>query len=98
MQILDLTSARFLLNFFPAQGAILGWILTIGLFILLGYEWSSARSGRLERRFYWAACLSLAVAPLLGLRTEMEHLVVLIIPLALVFAIVHDRWRDLAAP
>ena len=48
---------------------ILGWIFTIGLFLLLGYEWSSARSGN-DRRFYWAACLSLTVAPLLGLRTE----------------------------
>ena len=83
-----------LVEFFPAQGATLGWILTIGLFLLLGYEWSSARSGD-DRRFYWAACLSLTVAPLLGFRTEMEHLSVLIIPLALVFAIVHDRWRKL---
>jgi len=81
-----------LVEFFPVQGATLSWILTIGLFLLLGYEWSSARSGD-DRRFYWAACLSLAVAPLLGFRTEMEHLSVLIIPLALVFAIVHDRWR-----
>ncbi len=81
-----------LIDFFPAQGEILGWILTIGLLLLLGYEWSSARSGN-YRRFYWAACLSLAVAPLLGLRTEMENLVVLIIPLALVFAIIYDRWR-----
>jgi hypothetical protein len=81
-----------LINFFPAQGEILGWILTIGLLLLLGYEWSSARSGDF-RRFYWASCLSLAVAPLLGLRTEMENLVVLIIPLALVFAIVYDRWH-----
>jgi hypothetical protein len=81
-----------LVDFFPAQGKTLGWILTLGLFLLLGYEWSSARSGDF-RRFYWASCLSLAAAPLLGFRTEMEHLVVLIIPLALVFAIVHDRWH-----
>jgi Flp pilus assembly protein protease CpaA len=37
--------------------------------------------------------LSLAIAPLLGFRTEMENLAVLVIPLALVFAIIHDRWR-----
>jgi len=81
-----------LVDLFPVQGQTLGWILTIGLFILLGYEWNSAGSGDF-RRFYWASCLSLAVTPLLGFRTEMEHLAVLIIPLALVFAIVHDRWR-----
>ena len=80
-----------LVDLFPAQGATLGWILTIGLFLLLGYEWSSARKGDF-RRFYWASCLSLAAAPLLGFRTEMEHLSVLIIPLALVFAIIRDRW------
>jgi hypothetical protein len=32
--------------------------------------------------------------PLLGFRTEMEHLAVLVIPLAFVFAIVHDRWHQ----
>jgi hypothetical protein len=83
-----------LVDFFPAQGLILGWILTIGLFILLGYEWNATVSGRfIFRRFYWTSCLTLAATPLLGFRTEMEHLAVLIIPLALVFAIVHDRWR-----
>lgn len=81
-----------LLDFFPAQGAALGWILTIGLFILLGYEWSVSLSGDF-RHFYWTACLSLAVAPLLGFRTEMENLVTLVIPLALILAIVHDRWK-----
>ena len=80
-----------LVDLFPAYGAIFGWILTIGLFILLGYEWSLARKGDF-RRFYWTSCRSLAAAPLLGFRTEMEHLSVLIIPLALVFAIVRDRW------
>ncbi|MBI5955095.1 MAG: hypothetical protein HY865_25850 [Chloroflexi bacterium] len=81
-----------LVHLLPAQGKALGWILTIGLVIALGYEWSLAVSGDF-RRFYWASCLSLAAAPLLGFRTEMEHLVVLVIPLALVFAVVHDRWR-----
>ncbi len=81
-----------LVDLLPAQGKALGWILTIGLVIALGYEWSLAVSGDF-RRFYWASCLSLAAAPLLGLRTEMEHLVVLVIPLALIFAVVHDRWQ-----
>ena len=84
------------MDFFPAQGKALGWILTIGLVLALGYEWNAVRSGRFAfRHFYWTACLSLAAAPLLGFRTEMEHLVVLIIPLALIFAIIHDRWQRL---
>jgi hypothetical protein len=81
-----------LLDFFPAQGNALGWILTLGLILALGYEWNAARSGEF-RRFYWTACLSLAAAPLLGFRTEMENLAVLVIPLALIFAIIHDRWQ-----
>ena len=79
------------IHLWPSQGRIAAWIFVSALVIILGYEWSSARSGN-SRRFYWASCLSLAVAPLLGFRTEMEHLAVLVIPLALIFAIVHDRW------
>ena len=79
-------------NLWPAYGGIIAWIFIAILVLALGYEWTMARIGE-SRRFYWAACLSLAVAPLLGFRTEMAHLSVLIIPLALVFAITHERWR-----
>jgi hypothetical protein len=79
-------------HFWPAYGQFLAWIFTGSLIILFGYELSWARSGD-DRRFYWAACLGLAIAPLLGFRTEMQNLAVLVIPLALIFAIVHDRWR-----
>ena len=82
------------IHIWPSQGQIVAWVFIIALVIFLGYEWSSARSGD-YRRFYWASCLSIAVAPLLGFRTEMEHLAVLVIPLALIFAIVHDRWHRL---
>ena len=81
-------------HIWPSQGRIAAWIFISALVIILGYEWSFARSSD-YRRFYWASCLSLVVAPLLGFRTEMEHLAVLVIPLALIFAIVHDRWHRL---
>jgi len=69
--------------------------LFIGILLLaLGYEWSLALDSDF-RRFYWVCCLSLAATPLLGFRTDMQNLSVLIIPLALVFAIVYDRWRRL---
>ena len=76
----------------PADGSALAWIFIAALVVVLGFEWASARRGD-YRRFYWASCLSLAAAPLLGFRTEMEHLSVLIIPLALTVSIIHERWR-----
>jgi len=86
------TMHSIFIHIWPTYGSTISWVFTGILVLILGYEWSFARSSD-YRRFYWAACLSLAVAPLLGFRTEMENLVVLIIPLALVFAIVHDRWH-----
>ncbi|MCE9646808.1 MAG: hypothetical protein K8S20_12480 [Chloroflexi bacterium] len=83
---------KFFAQVWPAHGGTLAWVFIISLIVALGYEWSLARTGD-ERRFYWTAGLSLAAAPLLGFRTEMEHLAVLIIPLALMLSIVHDRWN-----
>lgn len=77
---------------FPSVGRFLAWAIVAALIFLLGYEWNSLQNAD-DRRFYWAACLALACAPLLGFRTEMENLAVLVIPLALIFAILHDRWK-----
>jgi len=85
-----------LTDLWPSYGGPLAWIFLAVLIIALGYEWTMARKGE-PRRFYWAACLSLAAAPLLGFRTEMEHLSVLVIPLTLVFAIIYERWRKYGA-
>jgi len=78
-------------HLFPFQNGIYAWIFIGILIIALGYEWNAALTSD-YRRFYWTACLSLAAAPLLGFRSEMEHLSVLVIPFALIFAVVHDRW------
>lgn len=85
------TQAAFA-HIFPSQNGIFAWVFIGILVIALGYEWSKAH-GADFRRFYWACCLSLAASPLLGFRTELEHLAVLVIPLALIFAIVYDRWQ-----
>lgn len=79
-------------NIFPAYGRIVAWIIIIILIIAYGYEWNRIPEAD-DRRFYWVCCLALAIAPLLGFRTEMEHLSILIIPLALIFSIVYDRWK-----
>lgn len=77
---------------FPSHGGLLGWVFIVVLVVAVVYEMSAAQQADF-RRFYWAACLSLAATPLLGFRTEMEHLAVLVIPLALVLAVAHDRWH-----
>ena len=79
-------------NLFPSFGRTLAWIIITMLVIAFGYEWNALQEAD-SRRFYWVCCLSLGIAPLLGFRTEMEHLAVLIIPLALIFSIVYDRWK-----
>lgn len=79
-------------HIFPSQNEIYAWIFIGILVIALGYEWNAA-FGADFRRFYWVCCLSLAATPLLGFRTEIEHLAVLVIPFALIFSVVHDRWN-----
>ncbi len=78
-------------HLFFSQNGTYAWIFIGILIFALGYEWNAAIQAD-QRRFYWTACLSLAVAPLLGFRSEMEHLVVLVIPFTLIFSVVHDRW------
>lgn len=85
---------------FPAQGNFLAWALVFTASAALIYEgnrWAEGEPHREaeERRFYWLACLSLAAAPLLGFRAEMGNLVVLIVPLALIFSVAYDRWRNI---
>jgi hypothetical protein len=70
----------------------LGWGMTGLLVIVLLVEWSSARRAE-ERRFFWTACLTLAVTPLIGFRNEMENLVILFLPMMLIFSVVRERWR-----
>ncbi len=77
----------------PSFGNWLAWGVIVLLIIALGYEWNASIQLNDPRRFYWTACLSLAAAPLLGFRTQWENLAVLVIPLAFIFAIIHDRWR-----
>ncbi|NJN79609.1 MAG: hypothetical protein HC797_03575, partial [Anaerolineales bacterium] len=83
------TSFEFI---FPTFGRISAWVVIALLILAFGYEWNATTESD-SRRFYWVCCLSLAISPLLGIRTEMENLAVLIIPLALIFSIVYDRWK-----
>lgn len=85
---------RVLLQWLPIQNENWIWMVAVIFLVVLGYEWNVALRSD-DRGFYWAACLSLAVSPLLGIRTEMEHLAVLILPFALIFSMIYDRWKRL---
>jgi hypothetical protein len=80
----------------PASGIWLAWGVILLLGLTLGYEWNAALQGD-ERRFYWVACLILAVTPLLGFRTGLDALAVLFLPLALIFAAMYDRWKKIGS-
>jgi hypothetical protein len=78
----------------PQFGSIIGWVLTALLVVALGSEWRAARGADFNR-LLWTVCLTLAVAPLLGYRVEMDQLVPLTLPIVLVVAVSRERWEKL---
>src|SRR5581483_8905737 len=87
-----LTAGAVLTRLSPVYGTRIPLGLAIFLVIMLGYEWSATR-GSDFRRFVWAACLTLAATPPLGLRTELGNLAVMFPSLALIFAAATNRWK-----
>ena len=77
----------------PQYGDLLSWILTAILVILLGYEWSESRGANFQR-VVWVACLTIAMTPLLGFRTEAGNLVVLLFPFITLLLAVGERWKS----
>jgi len=83
-----------LAQLWPTFGSTLGWILTAVLIVTLGYEWVETR-GTDFQRFLWAICLTLAGTPLLGIRMELDLLVLLTMPVMLIIVVSRERWRML---
>jgi hypothetical protein len=86
------TSSAILLRLWPTFNAHFVWIIPVGLIILLGFEWYASRASDFHH-FIWTCCLTLAITPLIGFRTDFSNLVVLFPGLALIFATVVERWR-----
>jgi hypothetical protein len=78
-------------HIWPDHGRAFAWVIIIGLVFLLGREWNAVR-GADYARFYWTSSLTLAATPLLGFRTEMDHLAVLVMPVIIVVSVVLGRW------
>ncbi len=83
-------------HFWPDRGSSYAWMVIIALIFLLGREWSAVQKAEYGR-FYWVAGLTLTITPMLGFRTEMEHLAVLIVPLVIVVSVLLERWSKFGA-
>ena len=83
-----------IVQLWPQYAGLLGWVLTVILVVMLGYEWFAARKANFNR-FIWAACFTLAVVPLLGYRVELDQLLPLAMPIILVIVISRERWQKL---
>jgi hypothetical protein len=78
----------------PEFGSTLSWVSTAVLVVLLCYEWAGTR-GANPHRFIWTIGITLATTPLLGFRVEMDQLLLLTLPVALILVVTRERWGKL---
>ncbi len=76
----------------PAMGRRLGWALSAIFGAILMVEWFIFNRADF-RGFYWAACLTLMINQWIGLPTGPQNFIVLLPALALVFALLEERWQ-----
>ncbi|MDQ2691568.1 MAG: glycosyltransferase 87 family protein, partial [Chloroflexota bacterium] len=88
----NLTFGQTLAMWFPNAGLPLGTIVSIGLGLILFIEWIAAANAHF-RRVVWAACLSLAVTPLIGFAIFPSNHVVLLLPFILILTLTWERWQ-----
>ena len=88
----ETTSSAVWGRLLPGLGAQISWVSAVVVIFLLGYEWAATR-GSENRRFVWAACLTLAATPLIGFHTNLSNLVLIFPSLGLIFAGALNRWR-----
>jgi hypothetical protein len=91
-----ITVGGLLVEWWPAIGTRVGWIITIALALLLFLEWRALR-GKDFRHALWTASLTLTVAPLLDLPTSLDAHILLFLPLLLILSVAAERWTGLRA-
>jgi hypothetical protein len=74
----------------PVVGLRLGWVLAVGLLVVLFFEWRNVFHKDF-RVLLWTACLTLSITPLLGIPMDSKDYPFLFIPLILFLAILADR-------
>ncbi len=89
--VLPINPADIFKLWVPGVGQRLGEILTVGIVVMLLFEWWAAR-GKEFRWFFWTACLTLAAAQLIGIPTQTENYMVMFPGLVLVFSAWDEQW------
>jgi hypothetical protein len=74
----------------PVVGRRIGWILTVGLLLILFFEWGTTVT-RDFRALLWTTCLTLSVTPLLGIPMDPRDYPYLFIPLILFLSTLSER-------
>jgi hypothetical protein len=88
-----LTPVRFLVVWLPVYGVRLAQGLTVLLALALVLEWLGALRSDNFRRVAWAAALSLAVTPLLGISTSFTDFAPLVFSFAVILPFAWERWE-----
>lgn len=76
---------------FPIYGAQVAWFVILFVITIVIFEWVRVHDDN-DLQFSWTACLTLAVTPLLGFRFEIQELILMLLPAALILAVVSERW------
>jgi hypothetical protein len=89
---LNLNFSHLVLRWLPSLKVPIGQIASIGLGVVLLFEWLDSVHAHF-RRVVWTAALSLAVTPLMGMAVFPSNYVVLILPFILILALFWERWK-----
>lgn len=88
----NLTFSHMLSTWFPDSRVSIGGIASIVSGMIVFVEWLGSVHAHF-RRVVWAAALSLAATPLVGLAIFPSNHVVLLLPFVLILALVWERWQ-----
>jgi len=89
--VVSYSTFSLLSDWSPGIGSQLAWLTTIVVVILFFAEWYASRDGD-WRQFTWAASITLALTPFLGLPASPADYVVMLLPLTLVLTVMSERW------
>jgi hypothetical protein len=84
------SSTGILSSWSPVVGRRIGWVLTVGLLLVLFFEWGTTVRKDF-RAFLWTACLTLSVTPFMGIPMDSKDYPFLFIPLMLFLSTLSER-------